>query len=269
MDPLYAPESSTRPSLDREGRCALHLAARRHARLPAHDWSCPGVAFHRRARVYRNGHRLCRDALHHGTVETHRADVAAGSCAGVEHLRALCDVSSAAGAKWILRLQRIATDRLFHSRVCIRGDRDSDRHSDVSGGGQPVPVVRPYVRGTAIGPFYPFLDNVRFPCIFDRARDSDRDDGICAQYEPHCDGHRRSEPCRNVLGIHWNRCRRTLMDRGALHFLEPSAGSATCPEVGDVSNAASYAEPALATAEVCGGGNLSVFLAERKDAAPG
>ena len=118
------------------------------------------------------------------------------------------------------------------------------RHSDVSGGSEPVSVVRADIRGPAISPFYPLPDHVQLPCIFGRARDADRDDGICAQYEPHRDGYRRSEAYRNVSRIRRNRRGRALMDRGALHFLAPSARSAACTEVSDVSNAASYAESA-------------------------
>ena len=49
-------ESSTRPHLDRERRCAIHLAARWHAGLPAHHWPCASVALHRCARLHRYGH---------------------------------------------------------------------------------------------------------------------------------------------------------------------------------------------------------------------
>ena len=40
--PIHVP---TRPGLDCEGRCPLHLADRGHAGLPAHSWHCALVAF--------------------------------------------------------------------------------------------------------------------------------------------------------------------------------------------------------------------------------
>ena len=95
-----------------------------------------------------------------------------------------------AGAKRVLWLQRIAADRLFHGRLCLRSSGDCYRHRHVAGRGESLPLVRANLWWQAIGPIDPLPHHVQLPCIPRRARHSDRDDRICAQYEPHRAGHR-------------------------------------------------------------------------------
>src|SRR5690242_6246891 len=268
MDSVYAIEGSTRPTLDREGRCALHLASRGHAGLPAHHRHCAGMALHRCARLHRYWNYLHHHAVRHRAVAAHCANVATRTFAGVEHLGPLRDVSFAPGTERVLRLQRITTDRVLRSSVCVRPACDCYRHCDVSGGGESLSVVRANIRGAAIGPFHPLSDHVQLPCIFGRSRHADRDDRIRTQYESHCDGHRRSESYRDVPRFCWNWRGRAVVGRSALHLLAPSTWSSACPQVGDVSNAGPYAESTPTAAETYGEGNLSVFLAQWKDASP-
>ena len=189
MDPVYAAKSPTRPHLDRERRCPLYFAASRHAGLPAHNWHCAGLALHRRSRLHHHWHFLRHHALRYRAVAAYCANFAARPLAGMEHVGALRDISSARRAERVLWLQRIATDRLFHRRLCLwpLGDSYRDRH--VARRGESLSVVRADLWWQAIGPIDPLPDHVQLPCIPRRTRHVDRDDGICAQYEPHCAGY--------------------------------------------------------------------------------
>ena len=70
-------------------------------------------------------------------------------------------------------------------------------------------------------------------------------------------------------GFRWYRRGRRLVDRGALHLVEPTAWIAARAQVRDLSDAASDAESPEPAAEVFRGGNLAVLLAERENAGPG
>ncbi len=90
--PLKVP---TRPHLDRERRCPIYFATGWHAGLPAHDWSCAGLALHRRARLHRHRDCLRHHALRHRAVAAYCAHFAARPLAGMEHMGALRDISPA------------------------------------------------------------------------------------------------------------------------------------------------------------------------------
>ena len=186
MDPAYAPKGSTRPRLDRERRRPLYFATDWHAGLPAHNWYCTGLAFHRRARLHRHRHFVRRHALRYRAVAAYCADFAARPFAGMEHVGALRDVSSASRAQWFLWLQRVAADCLFHRRICLRpfGDPYRDRH--VARRGESLSLVRADLWRQAIGQIDPFPDHAQLPCIPRRTCHVDRDDGIRAEYEPYC-----------------------------------------------------------------------------------
>ena len=79
------------------------------------------------------------------------------------------------------------------------GDPYRDRH--VAGGGESLSLVCADLWRQAIGPIHPLPHDVQLPCIPRRTRHVDCDDRICAQYEPYCDGHRRSEPSGMYLGF--------------------------------------------------------------------
>ena len=94
-----------------------------------------------------------------------------------------------AGAERVLWLQRIAADRLFHRRLCLRPLGDSYRHRHVARRGESLSLVRADLWRQAIGPIHPLPDHAQLPCIPRRACHFDRDDGIRAEYEPHRDGY--------------------------------------------------------------------------------
>src|SRR5882762_11966939 len=112
MDPAYTAKSSARPTLDGERRCPLYFAVSRDAGLPAHNWYCTSLAFHRRSRFHRHRLSIRHHALRYRTVAAYCAHFAARHLAGMEHVGALRNISPARRAERVLWLQRIAADRL-------------------------------------------------------------------------------------------------------------------------------------------------------------
>ena len=190
MDPVYAAQGSSRPHLDGERRCPLSLADHRHAGLPAHHRHCAGLALHQRSRLHRHGHCVRHHALRYRAVAADCAHFAARALAGVEHLRALRHISHAGGAERVLWLQRLAADRLFHSLLCLRPFGHCHRHRHVARRGEPLSLVRADLWRQAIGPVHPLPHHAQFLGIPRGARHAGRDDRVCAEYEPHRDGHR-------------------------------------------------------------------------------
>src|SRR5487761_50289 len=186
MDPAYTAKSSARPTLDRERRRPLYFAVSRDAGLPAHNRYCTSVALHRRSRFHRHRHSFRHHALRYRAVAAYCAHFAARPLAGMEHVGALRNTSSARRTEWVLRLQRIATDRLFHGRLCLwpLGDSYRDRH--VARRGESLSLVRADLWWQAIGQIDPLPHHVQLPCIPRGTCHVDCDDWIRAQYEPHC-----------------------------------------------------------------------------------
>jgi len=73
----------------------------------------------------------------------------------------------------------------------------------------------------------------------------------------------------HVSGICGHRRSRPLVDPGTLHFMELPARIAACAQVRGLPDAVAYVESPDSAAEVCRGGNIALFLAQRKDADPG
>ena len=119
MDPAYTAKGPKRSHLDRERRRPLYFAVSRDAGLPAHNWDCASLALHRRSRFHHHWDFLRHHALRYGAVAAYCAYFAARPLAGIEHVGALRNVSPAPRTERVLRLQRIATDSVFHGRLSL------------------------------------------------------------------------------------------------------------------------------------------------------
>ena len=150
----------------------------RHARIPAHHRRRADLAFHHGPRIHRHGRYLHRHAFRYRAMEASGADVSAGAGAGLEHLGALRDVSLASGTERVLRLQRLAADRLFCGCLRLWRAGHSDRHRDVARGGEPISVVREDLRGQAGGAIDSLPYHAWLPGVPRRACDFDRDDRL-------------------------------------------------------------------------------------------
>ncbi len=145
VDSVHAVESPSRPHLDRERRCSQHFAPCRHAWLSAHHRDCASLALHRCSWVHPRRHRLHRYAIRYRAVAAHCPT------SPVDFLQAWNTWVHYAtfhlppepnGFYGYNALQQIA----YFTVVLVRSARDCHRDSDVSGGGQPVSVVRANIR---------------------------------------------------------------------------------------------------------------------------
>jgi len=114
-----------------------------------------GLALHQRSRIHHHWIHLHQPAVRDRTVAAHCAHLAACGRAGLEYLRSLRNVSFAAPAQRLLRLQRPAADCVLYGCSCFRTSSDGDRDCHVSHRGEPFPTVR----GCSVG------DNRRAPSI--------------------------------------------------------------------------------------------------------
>jgi len=192
MDPSYAANRPTRSHLDCERRRPLHFAVSRDAGLPAHHWHCAGLALHRRSRLHHHRYHLRHHALRYGAVAAYCADFAACLLTGMEHVGALRDVSPACGTEWVLWLQRIAADCLFHSRLCLRSFSDSYRDLHVSRYRESLSLVRAHLWREPIGQIDPLPDHAQLFRIHHRTCHFDRGHGIRAEYESYSARYRRA-----------------------------------------------------------------------------
>src|ERR1019366_4950578 len=88
-------------------------------------------------------------------MATFGAHVASRAFAGMEHLGALRDISSACGAERILRIQRFAANCVFHGSLLVWSFSHPDRNCHVASCGESSPLVCSDLWWQAVGPFHP------------------------------------------------------------------------------------------------------------------
>ena len=179
-------------ALDREGRCALHLAHGCHARLPAYHRHSPGPG-----------------TFSTSTGSSSRAFFFVIMLFDTEQWRRLVPQSPLvllqAWNTWVHyatfhlptefngyygynALQQIA----YFSVVFVFGPTGHpDRYRHVARCRQSLPLVREALWRQAIGALHSLSHHAQFLCLHRRACDVDRDDRLRSQHEPHRDGHRR------------------------------------------------------------------------------
>ena len=212
-----------------------------HARIPAHDRHCAGLAFHQCPRLHHHGRFLRHHALQYRAVEAscsprRRWCSCRHGTPGYTMRRSTCRRS-----RTVLRLQRAAADCVFLGRLRIWPAGHSDWHRHVARRGESLSVVCEDLRRQAGGAFDSLPYDAQFSGVSRGARDFDRDDRLCAQHESHRVGHRRSKPSGHVSGLVRHRPGCPFLGRGALYLVASSARVAACAQVRGISDATAYA----------------------------
>ena len=226
--PVDAGRGAPGPRVDGQGRLPPPFALDRPARLSPHGRNGPALAFPQRLVLGGQRLRLRRAAVLDGTVEAPGADVLADRARGLGRLRPLRHSPPAAGAKWLLPLQRPPATRVLRGGLRPGPARDPDRSLDVARPDEPVQVVSVSAGQPADRTVDPLSRHVYFRRFPRRSRRDDHDHRVGSEHEPHRAGDRRRESGRPVSRPRRDRRRRCVKRARQLGGVETPTSSPAC-----------------------------------------